>query len=387
MFRALLCPLLATLLLTPTALSAQAPAKNPSRKVSLQVTFMAVRTSDLDALGINFDFVPIPAPPASPKQFFATATGDSIAQNYRRLTQTVGIQSHIFTLATVIVPNGMPATFVVHAQFTDSALETISNQEKSFPRLTSSSQIDGKTTFIPHIGVADLVSLEMDSPLGDGRIVRLGAVSSGQQIVINTAPVKAQEASSTPGIAPQIQSRERNVVSDAKDLLIFITPTILVGTPGRAVVSAPEKAITFNMTNGDLQAAIMRMERQYGIRCSVQDGVDVHRTMSVGITDSPLSQVLQILASTVNAQVVQNPDGVYAFTPKPAIVPKGPAYPALPNPFVGGFGSAHLFAEPFPYSVKFLHVHPPLIILPDLLNGRDMGNAQTKERERVYALD
>lgn len=377
--------LLAALLLQPAAASAQAPAKNPPRKVSLQVTFVAVKTSDLEALGINFDLVPIPAPPASPKQFLAVAAGSSVTDSYRRLTQTAGVQSHFITPASAVVSDTVPATFAVHAQFTDPVPETMSNPGKSFPRLTSSSQIEGKTTFTPHIKAGNLISLDMDSPVGDGRTVHLNAVPSGQQIVINTAAVKVQEASRTSGNVPQIQSLERNLVSEAKELLIFVTPTIVTGAPGRGGSAAPEKAITFNMVNGDLQTAIVRVERQYGIQCIVQDSIDVHRTINISITNYPLSQVLQFLASAVDAQVTRNLDGVYIFTSKPAAAPKGPVSPVPPPQLKSGFGNSALLAEPFSYSVRFLHVHPPLIILPDLLLDRDPGNVQTKER--VYGLD
>lgn len=378
--------ILVSLLLLPAAASAQEPAKDPSHKVVLQITFVAVKMSDLDALGINFDLVPIPALSTSPKQFLATATGSIVTQSYGRLTQTSGVQSHFFTPASAVVPDSMPATFAVHAQFRDTATQAGPDQKMSFPRLTSSSQIDGRATFTPHIGVGNIVSLEMESPLGNGRTVRLGAVPSGQQIVINTSAVEAQEASSIPGIAPQIQTRSRNVISDEKELLIFITPTVFVGTPGKAVVAAPEKTITFNIINGDLQLAIERIKRQCSIQCLVQDGVDVHRTMSINMSDLPLSQALHLLASTVNAQVTQNLDGVYVFTPKPVAAPKGPVDTIPPVRFGGSFGNVALFAEPFPYSMKFLHVHTPPVTLNDMLNGRDPGHTQPGEVRRIFAL-
>ncbi len=310
--------MLATLLLQPAA-PAQTPAKNPSRKVSLQVTFVVVKTSDLDALGTNFDFVAIPE---MPKRFLTIATGSVAMQNYLRLTQTVGIKSHVFMPAPAVVSDGGSATFTAHAQFADPADETLPEQGKSFPLLTNISQIDGNVTLIPSVGVEDLVCLDIDSPLGKAQRIKLGAIPSGQQMIINMAVVKAQEASGTSSSTPLILGMNRNTVSEAKELLLFVAPTILIGTPGRAVMTAPEKVVTLNMENGDLQTAIFRMEHQYGIQCIIESGIDAHRTIGIGMTDTPLIQALRFLASAADAQVTRDSNGVYVFAPRPAGVPQ-----------------------------------------------------------------
>lgn len=164
---------------------------------------------------------------------------------------------------------------------------------------------------------------------------------------------------------------------------ILMPVAALAQTPSQV----PGKSVTLTIINGDFLTTLVRLERQYHIQCVLQDSIDAHSKINVALSGVLLPLAMRCLALSADAQVTQNPDGVYVFTPKPVVPPKGPVYPMTKAQFEGSFGNMALFAEPFPYSVRFLHAHPPLIVLPDLLSGRNTGNIWTKEGERVYALD
>ncbi len=230
--------LLVTLLMSPVGASAQTspPAKAPSQKVSLQVTFVTVNTDDLDALGINFDAHSLPA---SPETYLRCADGNIVPQLYQTLTRTTArTGSRTFALLPLKVSDDVPAVFAVNAHIPVSTPANAVNQQySSFPQLTDTLQIHGKITLLPQIVLGTLVRLDMLSPLGSNQRMPLYCIPSGQQIVINAAVVKAQP------IAGRVQlegGSGRNKVSHTTEILIFITPTILsAGANGGTISVKP----------------------------------------------------------------------------------------------------------------------------------------------------
>ena len=136
----------------------------------------------------------------------------------------------------------------------------------------------------------------------------------------------------------------------------------LPAAPAQMPVSkpVPEKTVTINIIHGDLQSAMVQMEQRYGIKYIVQDGVEAHCVMNVNISDVPLSQAMRFIASAVNAQVTQNADSVYVFSPAPAASLQRPAQAAPQARFSGSFdGSPQGFSGfgPFKPSNALWYTH------------------------------
>ena len=98
---------------------------------------------------------------------------------------------------------------------------------------------------------------------------------------------------------------------------------------------APEKTVAFSIISGDLRSALVQMEREYGIKDVVKDGVETHCLVNINMSDVPLSQAMRFIASAVNARVMQNSGGTYVFSPAPAASPQRPEQPAPQAQFSG----------------------------------------------------
>ncbi len=220
--------LLAALLLSPIAASAQTPppAKAISQKVYVQVNFVTVDTEDLDALGINFGFIVLTA---SPRTFLGLAEGNIVPQMYQALTRTAArIGSHTISLAPIIVSDNIPAVFAVNTQVPINAPpRTLDQGHSDFPQLTGSGQLRGKITLIPQIVPGNFVRLDILSPIGSNQRMRFRTVPSGQQVVMYVAVVPTQ-----------VMTSGRRIIPHMTELLIFITPTIVPETTAPATVPA-----------------------------------------------------------------------------------------------------------------------------------------------------
>ena len=211
------------LLLPPAALSAQTPtlAGTAPRKVSLQVAFVTVKTDDLDALGINFDFLPVPRASAT---YLRGATDSRASYIYRMLTKTPAhADTYVFSLLPHKVSDNVAAIFTLDAEVPAPAASSAAPVQR-----------DEKVTLIPQVAPGNSVKLTMLSPLSHAQRMFLYTVPSGQQIVINAAVVKVQP---TTGRGFIEGGSGQNKASRTTELLIFITPTIVseTSTPAPAV--------------------------------------------------------------------------------------------------------------------------------------------------------
>lgn len=236
--------LLAALLLLPVAAPAQTPppAKATPQKVSIQVAFVTVKTEDLDALGINFNLIPLPA---SPRTFLVFAEGNIVPQLYQTLTRAAHIGSHTIVLAPIAVSDNVSAVFTVNTKVPIDAAPMAMDQGRSgFPQLTGSGQLRGKITIIPRIMPGNAVRLDMLSPVGSSQRMRFRTTPSGQQVVMNATVFAKSLNSNNQG---QIEGFSgHSTVSHTTELLIFITPTIVTQTVMAAPV--PEKIVTETKT-------------------------------------------------------------------------------------------------------------------------------------------
>lgn len=241
-FLAAASPLLATLLLLPLATSAQnpLPAKTIPQKVSIQVTFVTVKAEDLDALGINFNLIPLPA---SPRTFIAVVEGNMAAQLYQTLTHTAAhIGSHIITLAPITVPDNVPAVFAVNTQVPMDAMPLPIDQGRSdFPQLTGSIQLRGKITLIPQVAPGNLVGLDIISPIDSSQRMHFCTIPSGQQVAMNAKAYVEPQNSINQGQIEGLSGHGK--VSHTIEFLIFIMPTIVTQTVMAAPVVNPQKPV------------------------------------------------------------------------------------------------------------------------------------------------
>ena len=169
----------------------------------------------------------------------------------------------------------------------------------------------------------------------------------------------------------------------------FLLPAALLLLPSAAAQAPPqvsEKLVTFTIINSDLLTTLVRLERQYHIQCVLQDSVNAHRKIDMAVSGMPLSQTLHFLASSADAEVTQNPDGVYLFTPKFTRISNDPSHSLPGTHFINGsrsFGFGYVsplqqFPVVFPYT--------PPVTLSDMLNGQDLERMQPGGVRRVFAL-
>lgn len=186
---------LAALLLWPVAAPAQTPANSPkpgTQRVEILVTFVAHDMADVDNLGVNFDLIPIPAPPdktatgPAPKSstaFLEHAAGNVVDQLYQTLTrtQTKGPPRSLVTTA-----DNTPATFSIDtAALVHRASASVSPGPSVFPKLSPGVGIQGKLSLIPHVHTDGSITLDLLSPLDAVTPIRLGTtIPSGQSLVI-----------------------------------------------------------------------------------------------------------------------------------------------------------------------------------------------------------
>ena len=210
--------LLAALLLLPVNAPAQAPlpAKAPAQRVSIQVTFVTVKTQDLDALGINFDFLSVPGASAT---YIRGATDSRASYIYRMLTRTpTPADTYVFSILPHEAADNVAATFAFDAEIPAPAASGAGPVQR-----------DEKVTLIPQVVPGNFVKLVMLSPLSHTQQMPLYTVPSGQQIVFNTAVVSKAQDGTGRGRLQRVSGHIK--VAHTTELLIFITPTIVSEAP------------------------------------------------------------------------------------------------------------------------------------------------------------
>ena len=312
--------LLAALLLCPIAAPAQTPisAKAPPRLVALQVTFVAAEVTDVDALGFNFDLLPLPAPPHT---FLKYADGNIVAQLYQTLTRTRG---KAILIAPAATPDDAPAAISVDAKVPDYTYPVrMSNGPPASSRLLGFFQIQGKLTITPHIIPGSLVNLDIDSAHPGGKPIHFQASPSGGSLVIVAPNTHGADAPILGGLV-----RLPDTLPNYEELLVFITPTILPTAPTQTSTFVPDKTITLDVINADLRSVVVMLERQANIQAIVQDSDKAYRLVSVHIVSTPVDDAIHTVALSVGMQVTQKPDGVYVFEPSKMIHLATPQTPA-----------------------------------------------------------
>ncbi len=308
-------------LLWPAAAFAQTPAAPSSaspRQVQIKVDFTAVRAADIDKLGINFARVPFPLPAAKPAAgadptvtqkgtFLQYATGNIVAQLFQTLIHTRGriVQAPLITtsdniLAAIRVgmqippqaPQTTPLTFTVGLSVT--------------PRINSDDSVT--LNLAPQVG-----DINAGTPATEPQATVLRTIRSGDRMVLAGLPL----------------SREKS--TNDQELLIFVTPVIL-GTvapkadvvqpdlplpPGQGTCTTPNKTISMDVSAGNLNAVVAMLERQFGIKALVQDGIGAYNPVFVHLNAASRSEALAAIARSAGAQIIRDENGVYVFSPLP----------------------------------------------------------------------
>ena len=311
-------------LLWPAAAFAQTPTIPPQAGpplIQIEVDFASVSTADLDKSGIAFDRVPYNAPSTSPGQtgsFLRYVTGAFAAQFLQTLRHTPG---KVTQAPLITTSNELPATIQVFTQVPDRAAGflPVQNGLTVTPRINTDDSIT--LSVAPQtVGVAG------DSPASELPQTMLRTIRSGDVMAVDGLPFKPGKSVS------------------GQQLLIFITPVILVTDAPKADVGrlglpfpikdlSPDSGATVRLEvfNADIHAVVALLERQLGLKASVQGGNGAYKPVSVHLNGASRDELLGAIARSAGAQIIRDENGVYVFSPLPgAARTQAPA--ATPSP-------------------------------------------------------
>ncbi|MGI4787644.1 MAG: hypothetical protein ACRYFS_02210 [Janthinobacterium lividum] len=95
-------------------------------------------------------------------------------------------------------------------------------------------------------------------------------------------------------------------------ILLLLSPAAV---PAQALPPPPDKTISIDTSNADLQTVAAMLEQQTGIHAEVQPGSGPYLPVTVHLFGSSLARALRIAAFSAGAQVTQNAARTYVFTP------------------------------------------------------------------------
>jgi len=214
----------------------------PLRQAQVKVSFAVVSVTDLDSLGINFDLLPVYAPP-SPNERFLQCLSDGLAN---RLYQIFNRTHQVVQLSPIALVNNVRVTAPVKTQI--PCITALMTAAPISPKPSVQyATLWGKVTLMPRINSDDSVTLEISPTLGGvisqkpqgttpapqqyGTLLR--TVRSGDTLVLGgwRFSQAAAGSSNAPQLyvppAPAGQSSGRVKQTDERELLMFLTLTIV----------------------------------------------------------------------------------------------------------------------------------------------------------------
>lgn len=321
-------------LLWPAAAFAQTPAAPPDSappQVQVKVAFARVSTADLDRSGVTFDRVPLASPTAKPAPEGTSlryVTGSAATRLFQALLHTRGkiVQAPLAT-----TPNNVGATVQICTQVPDgkAGFLAILTGLTITPRVNSD---DSVTLFV----APEAADGNTGTPATGPQATILRTIRSGDMMALDGSPFSSGKPVS------------------GQELLVFVTPTIVgtdaqkaeAGEPSPPAQDAPTmgKTISLDVTAGDLRAVVAMLERQVGLKASVQDGDKPFKPVYVHLDGVSLAKALRTIAWSAGAKVTKTESSVYVFSPLPDAtrtpLPPPAAPPGVTGPSVVFNGSS-----------------------------------------------
>ncbi len=299
---------LALALLWPATAFAQVPstpAQADAQQVQLKVDFVIVSAADLnkslDELGVVFDRVPLAQPTDNPgptRPFLRYLAGNFAAQLFQTVLHAGGkvVQAPLITTTT-----NVPASIQVNYPAMQSGL-----------------------TITPRINTDDSITMNLAPQNADTN--GLSAVSGIPHAVTTLRTVRSGDTMALVGL-PFRSAKPVN----GQELLIFVTSTLLgpdapktdvgqpfLSLPGNTICHVfHEREFSLDVAAGDLRAVVAMLERQVGLKASVQGGAHSYTPVSVHLNGASQSDVLAAIARGAGAQIIRDENGVYVFSPLP----------------------------------------------------------------------